>query len=239
MVQKNRKYIQLKKIIADLLESLESLDSCNFSNPEKEVCETVSSKIRIFLDELEKFVFLLAGDLAKTRHELEKKSEKLLVEATVQLNKVTESTRKVADSVMDRTDKICEKQNQVFEQLNRIKDKAGSLSDESVAGPLLEDAARIEALENEIQMEAYEIMNEMQFQDITSQQIQQATSLIGEAESKLMNFGQTLSALSGEKVQTAGGETRQEVFDPEATLKNREQRQALADQITTKYEKEK
>ena len=239
MEQDNKRYIQLKQIMMDLLESLKRVDSCNFSRSEKEVWEVVLSKTKVFLEQLEQFVFSIAGDLAKTRQELKKNSNKLLVEATEQLDKVSESTQKVAHSVMDRIDRICEKQNGVFEQLNQIKEKVESLGSEATAGALLDDAGRIEALESEIQMEAFEIMNEMQFQDITTQQLQQANNLIGEAENKLMNFGHLLSALSGEKSQTAGDRSTKLGFDPKATLDDSEKRQALADEITTKFEKKK
>ena len=239
MVQDDKKFIQLKKVVTDLLAGMEEIDTSSFSQAEKDIWELMLSKKKVFFTELEKFIYSIAGDLKKTRQELKKSSNKLLTQASEQLDKVTESTQKVADSVMNRIDKISEKQNGVFEQLNGIKKQVKNLNCEDTARSVTEFTNQIEALENEIQTEAFEIMNDMQFQDITTQQIQQATNLIGEAENKLINFGQVLALLSGEKEIQPPEHSNGVVFDPKATLEDREKRQALADEITTSFEKKK
>ena len=239
MVQDDKKFIQLKKVVTDLLAGMEEIDTSSFSQAEKDIWELMLSKKKVFFTELEKFIYSIAGDLKKTRKELKKSSNKLLTQASEQLDKVTESTQKVADSVMNRIDNISEKQNGVFEQLNAIREKIKALNCEDTARSVTGFTNQIEVLENEIQMEAFEIMNDMQFQDITSQQIQQASNLIGEAENKLLDFGQILAVFSGEKGKQPQSHSNGLVFDPQATLEDREKRQALADEITTKFDKKK
>ncbi|MBN2288694.1 MAG: protein phosphatase CheZ [Candidatus Glassbacteria bacterium] len=174
-----------------------------------------------------------------TKQELNRSSDELLGQASQQLGKVTESTRKVADQVMDRVDKICESQSKVFQRLGEMKELLKNLDPDPTARTVAESAEKIEEIENEIQAEAFEIMNEMQFQDITTQQIHQANNLIEEAERKLMDFGQILALVSGKKPKAKQSRAGTGVFDPGATLDKREERQSLADEITTRYEKKK
>ncbi|MEA2064306.1 MAG: protein phosphatase CheZ [Gemmatimonadota bacterium] len=232
----------MRKVASELLEALGKIDTSPFCADEKKCLDDALKWTRAFFQELENFIFGMARDLEMTRKELDKSSNELLGEASEQLDKVTESTQKAASSVMDRVDKICNSQNTVFERIGQIRESLKGLESETGAKAALEAVGQIEALEGEIQMEAFEIMNEMQFQDITTQQIQQANSLIDKAEKKLTDFGNMLVLVSGTKHKKGDGQksaaAAEVTFDPEATMENRQERQDLADQVAEELSKE-
>lgn len=236
-VQDNKNIYQFEQMVRELQTEMENIDTNSLSQSEKEVWEVMVSKTRGFLGEIGKSIFSIVGDLNKTNKELKENSGKLLIRAAEQLDKVTQCTQKVADNVMNRIDKISEKQNAVLEHLKEIKKNVTTIGSETIARSLIESTNQIEKEESEIQIEVFGIMNEMQFQDITSQQIQQVLNLIGKVEVNLMEFGQFLAMLNGEKgTKSQGGSNRLD-FDPNASFEDREKRQALADEITNKFPK--
>jgi chemotaxis regulatin CheY-phosphate phosphatase CheZ len=77
--------------------------------------------------------------------------------------------------------------------------------------------------------ELFALVGHMQFQDITSQQLAYASSVLGELEARLSNLVEIFDAGLGDtapRPPVTGG-----AFDPEATTRDRAARQALADDI--------
>ena len=80
--------------------------------------------------------------------------------------------------------------------------------------------------------ELFEIMNHLQFQDITTQQIQHTSSLLEELEAELLDFVGRLENVGGlERDPRTGQSEGASTFDPFATMGGAEDRQAAADEI--------
>ena len=234
------KIAQLKNAARNLYVSLqelrdESADDCR----REQVDQTLAKSRELFL-QMKNFISAILNDLEGTRVQLNSCSDQVLSQVTEQLNKVNESTQDAVQSVLNRVDTICDKQNDVFQQLSRLKENLQGIDECKEKVELTELAASLEALEGEIQMEAFEIMNEMQFQDITCQQLQQANQLLDEARAKLTDFRKLLTLFRTDSVtgliESDDEEDKPRTYDPSATMKDRETRQNLADEIEAGYD---
>ncbi len=82
-----------------------------------------------------------------------------------------------------------------------------------------------------LQTDAYDIMNLMQIQDITTQQIMAANSLIESVQEKLMELISRFGAIEAKPVNK-----KIRAFDPNATFEDRSDIQALADELLNQEE---
>jgi len=227
---------QISCIARDLYLKLGEIDASTLSRKERFILQETIVKSRELFQQMESFITNIVGDLEDTEEKLKENSRQLLGRVTEQLAKVSESTEIAVSSVLNRIENICQRQNEVFNQVKQLKEK---LDDKQVDPPwetVLEFTEKLEKLENEIQTEAFGIMNEMQFQDITTQQLQMANHLVEEVKLKLLEFRQVLSLLTVGKQEERipiSGETQD--FDPNATLKHRDERQQLADKTTSEF----
>jgi chemotaxis regulatin CheY-phosphate phosphatase CheZ len=229
---------RVKKVTHELRDSLARLEDSNLPPACRSVLTETAVRAHALVGEMESFVSNVVSDLEMSEEELKKSSKKILSRVSEQLEKVTESTQMAVNGVLNRIDQICESQNAIFDQIVELRQKLSEKSSETAPEYLMEALGRIENLENEIQGKAFEIMNEMQFQDITTQQIQLAQQLLDEAKQKLLNFRKVLTAFSLD-VSDGAREQMQSVrstFDPGATMKDREERQKLADAVSTDFD---
>ncbi len=228
--------IRVKNVAKELGDNLARFEQGNLPEACRAALTETAARAHMLVSEIENFISNVVSDLELSEEELKKSSKKILTRVSEQLEKVTESTQMAVNSVLNRIDQICERQNTIFEQIVSLREKLSEKQSESES--MMELLSRIENLENEIQGEAFEIMNEMQFQDITTQQIQLAQQLLEEAKQKLLDFRKVLNAF-GEGVSESAREQMQAVrstFDPGATMKDREVRQKLADDVTSGFD---
>lgn len=231
---------EIRKLSLELTGSLDRFDRNQVSGECRVALEETLSGAGNLIRGIESFIAGVVMDLDQSGKELKKSSKMILGRVRDQLDKVTESTQTAVTSVLDRIDHICDRQNDIFERIVELREKLSSDVRQSETGELMEIIERIESIESEIQGEAFEIMNAMQFQDITSQQIQLAQQLLEEAREKLLEFRRVLSAFAGSVGEESDGRKRTHwIFDPGATLKDREQRQRLADEVGLEFEKSK
>jgi chemotaxis regulatin CheY-phosphate phosphatase CheZ len=128
-------------------------------------------------------------------------------------------------------------------KLNEISDATETAAFDMLDGLdralLLVDRFEQEALEGkssrvapELREEIYNVMGHLQFQDITSQQLNHASSILHEMESHLSNFvrlfGTEAALESPESVEANSGPV---TFDTGATVSNAADRQELVDQL--------
>jgi chemotaxis regulatin CheY-phosphate phosphatase CheZ len=84
----------------------------------------------------------------------------------------------------------------------------------------------------ELRDELFGIMDHLQFQDITTQQLQYTSSLLGELETELLGFVARLGILDlPAPPEEEAGAPRPVGFDPRATMSDAESRQAAADAL--------
>ncbi|MCE5272164.1 protein phosphatase CheZ [bacterium] len=229
--------LRVKQVSRELGESLARFDQGDLPVSCRAAINETAARAHILVSEIERFISNVVSDLELSEEELKKSSKKILTRVSEQLEKVTESTQMAVNSVLNRIDQICERQNTIFEQIVNLREKLSERKSESEPESMMEVLSRIENLENEIQGEAFEIMNEMQFQDITTQQIQLAQQLLEEAKQKLLDFRQIMTAFS----EGASSNAREQMkaarttFDPGATMKDRDIRQKLADDVSSDF----
>ncbi len=127
------------------------------------------------------------------------------------LAEVSNATELAANGILDGLDRAIA----FVDTLDEIKDT---------------DEARAAAVRTELRDELFQAIGCLQFQDITSQQLNYASSLLGDMEQRLGALSDTLDPSGAAIVEepTAPG---LRTFDPGASVHNAGHRQALADSI--------
>ncbi len=229
------KIFLLKNSARGLYTSLQQLRDESADDERRKQVDQTLAKSRELFQMMKIFISSILYDLDGTRVQLNRCSDQVLNKVSEQLNKVNESTQNAVQSVLNRVDAICDKQNDVFQQLSKLKESLHGLAEGREKTELTEMIAGLEALEGEIQLETFEIMNEMQFQDITCQQLQQANQLLDEAKAKLTDFHKLFTLFKADSATGLIGDEEEEskprTYDPNATMENREERQDFADEI--------
>ena len=134
------------------------------------------------------------------------------------LREVTSATEDAAIDIMD----ACDRATGLVDQLDAI---------DAQPAP---DRAKAGALRSTLRDELFLMMGALQFQDITAQQLYHASSVLVEMEQRLIEVSK-LFDISGSPDGAAmrASATPVESFDPNATTRDAEGRQALADEIFT------
>lgn len=162
----------------------------------------------------------MLGSIRTGRERLRATSAERLAHTSEKLDEVTNATAHAALDIMDALDRAIAK------------------VDELETDDVLADAARAAAIRSEIRDELFAVMNHMQFQDITSQQIMHVQSLLSDTEQRLSEIATMFDHQTGEAPAAATPEASTGVaavdpkaFDPNATLSDADARQALADSL--------
>ncbi|MHB1297453.1 MAG: hypothetical protein ACYC0B_02895 [Gemmatimonadaceae bacterium] len=151
--------------------------------------------------------------LRQSRDVLHRTTVSRLQHTTAKLQEVTDATEVAATGILDGLDRSIG----LVDELERL-DTSGDAAADGVRGQLRDELFQAQAA--------------LQFQDITAQQLTYAASLLVDMEERLLVIAQALDpSIQGEVPRptfAAGG-----TFDPGATMKNADGRQALADAIFT------
>lgn len=141
-------------------------------------------------------------------------------QASKQLDKVTQETERVTNQMLDLVETMTERGMNTADNVETLLEDTDQLTDrqEELLREIQENAA-------EDQNDIFLIMDALQFQDITSQQISHANSILDTIEQKL----QSLLYMIGEAFEVQ--EEVERCFDPEATTTERETRQDLVDSL--------
>ena len=142
-------------------------------------------------------------------------SQKNVPKATRQLDKISEQTEAVTHHMLDTIEQLTQREQDIMNGLKEIKTMAaGGDYDkvQTIADALIEKADRSSN-------DAFNIMNALQFQDITSQQMNHAAAMLEEVETKLL---QIISVMHGEieadTVNWSSVLENDRVFDPHADM---------------------
>lgn len=155
--------------------------------------------------------------LRETRHALQSTTFDKLQTTHDKIREVTSATEDAATNIMD----ACDRASQIVDELDTI---------DAEATPDREKALN---LRSTLRDELFMMMGALQFQDITSQQLAHASTVLVEMENRLADIANLFdSGISVERPLT-GPVIDEKTFDPNATTKNAEQRQNLADEIFT------
>lgn len=134
------------------------------------------------------------------------------------IREVTSATEDAAINIMD----ACDRATGLVDELDVI---------DAQPEP---DRAKAGELRGTLRDELFLMMGALQFQDITSQQLNHASAVLVEMEQRLLEVAKLFDAPSSEPMRpTLVSRIDASTFDPNATTRDAEGRQALADEIFT------
>ncbi len=154
-------------------------------------------------------------------------SHQKMPQATTQLDKITEQTEAAAHRMLDMVEKIIQREQEIIEGLADIKGLAGGKKGEKMTSLI----ADIEQKANTNLNDTYTIVDALQFQDITSQQMNHAAALLEEIGEKLQHI---LGMVGAEETETKELATKCRAFDPHADLFDRRTEQSDIDSLFAK-----
>ena len=157
--------------------------------------------------------------LRETRAALQNSAMEKLQSTHDKLREVTSATEDAAINIMD----ACDRAAQLVDKLDAI---------DAAPEP---DRAKAGEIRGSLRDELFMMMGALQFQDITTQQLNHASSVLVEMEQRMLDVAKLFDA-NGDVAQLTEhsyGVIDCATFDPNATTQNAEGRQALADEIFT------
>jgi chemotaxis regulatin CheY-phosphate phosphatase CheZ len=157
--------------------------------------------------------------LRETRTALQSTAFEKLQATHDKIREVTSATEDAAINIMD----ACDRANNMVDELDAI---------DSAETP---DRAQATAVRANLRDEIFLMMGALQFQDITSQQLSHASAVLIEMETRLIEVAKLFDSNIAleQSVSHIAVAPSEQTYDPNATVKNAEGRQALADEIFT------
>ena len=154
------------------------------------------------------------GNLRESRDALESlecATVERLQHTSEKLREVTSATEVAATDILDALD------------------RAGATVDALEVADHADDKPRAQELRDELRVEIFGMMSALQFQDITTQQLTYAASVLTDMEGRLLTIAKLFdpNAATGRLIAAPDPQT----YDPNATTRNVERRQALADEV--------
>ncbi len=142
-------------------------------------------------------------------------------QATQQLDKISDQTEAATQKMLDTIEAITEREQDVLEGLKEI---VGSDINETIKSVVSQLTVKVEANVND----AYSIMDALQFQDITSQQMDHAASLLEDIEGKLSDI---IVVMDGKDEVIKPVQKRERAFDPHADVFEKKTNQEEIDSL--------
>lgn len=192
--------------------------------------ETMPVRIQREIAELTESISGMINNFKKLQRPLVESREKV-PQATTQLDKITQQTEAVTTRMLDVVEEMTQREEEVIRGIDQIRTKAGDGSTEEI-GPLAQGLI-VKATDN--LNAAYQIMESLQFQDITAQQMDHAASLLEEVEIKLHGILTTLGSpetMSANMVPQVPRKPR--AYDPHADFVDRQTNQQDIDSLFAK-----
>lgn len=157
-------------------------------------------------------VHAVLANLRESRTALETATVEKLQHTSSKLKEVTSATEVAATDILDALDRT---QNMV---------------DDLEAAEAADDRERSSGVRDRMREEIFGMMGALQFQDITTQQLAYAASVLNDMEARLLQIARLFDPAAA-AAQAGVDAPDPKTFDPRATLSNAEGRQAVADQV--------
>lgn len=190
--------------------------------------EVLKTKIHHEITELTSAINGIIETFRKMKNPLVETHEKV-PQATVQLDKISEQTEAAAHQMLDRVEQITQREGDVIQGLEKLKEVADKDQLSSISAAVGEIIVKA----NDNLDDAYMIMDALQFQDITAQQMNHAASLLEDIEGRLNVI---LSTLNGDESKGDGeaAQRKVRVYDPHADLFDKKTDQSAVDSLFDK-----
>ena len=156
--------------------------------------------------------------LRQSRHLLERAAVEKIQHTHDKLREVSNATETAATDILNGLDRA----NVLVDDLDAYASEHGEPDDKA------------STIRGSLRDELFALMGHMQFQDITSQQLTYASAVLTEMETRLANIAKVFdpAVFGGSRPEgSASPHTGPVTYDPNASTQNREQRQAVADEI--------
>ena len=185
-------------------------------------------EIRDEMTSLAKVVEQVIAGLRQLKEPLAESRDRV-PKATSKLDRIAEQTEAAATLVLDRVEAITQREDQILLAVDRIHEATENRD----VGTVLDLIDQVRALATGNRDDAYTIMDTLQFQDITAQQMNHAAALLEEVEERLRTISATVSGpnAQAEPVSSESGSGRPRVFDPHADFADRRQEQKEIDNL--------
>jgi chemotaxis regulatin CheY-phosphate phosphatase CheZ len=134
-----------------------------------------------------------------------------LQHTSARLQEVTSATEVAATDILDALD------------------RTQSMVDDLEAAEAADDRAKSANVRDLMREELFGMMGALQFQDITTQQLAAAASVLGDMETRLLQIARLFDPAASAEAALGAPDPR--TFDPNATTRDAEGRQAVADQV--------
>ena len=152
------------------------------------------------------------ANLRDSRTALETATVEKLQHTSDKLKEVTSATEVAATDILDALD------------------RTQSMVDDLDAADEAADRERGRDVRDRMREEIFGMMGALQFQDITTQQLAYAASVLSEMEARLLQIAKLFDPAAA-MVEAAAQGPDPRTFDPRATTRHADERQALADEI--------
>lgn len=172
----------------------------------------VTDRIRKELRDLTASIGAMMEAFRRIRKPIQDSYEKVPTTAH-HLENVTEQTEQAATKVLDMVEAITNRESQISDRLKQMREKIAGERPEANA-ELTELLDQVAAGSEANLNDSYAIMDALQFQDITTQQIDHAITLLDDVEEKLTAMLVTV----GCQIEKHGvpRDKKKRVFDPNA-----------------------
>lgn len=188
--------------------------------------ESLQARIQQEIAELTSAISGLVEGFKKLQRPLVESHEKV-PQATNQLDKISAQTEEATHRMLDTIEKITQREDDVIKGIEDIKQKAS----EGDVAAIEELAAEVSAKANQNLNDAFSIMDSLQFQDITAQQMDHAASLLEDIEEKLQHILQSIGGDGALEGQTDISPRKVRAYDPHADFVDRKANQADIDTL--------
>lgn len=206
-------------------------DDMSVTETKNNLSDQFSLKLRNELEQLTDSINGIMMKMKKMQNPILESREKLPV-ANQQLDKITAQTEQATHKMLDMVEQIIDHQEQITQLSGEIAlfFKKSRAKDREV---FAEQVKRINEMSSISQNNAFLIMDALQFQDITSQQIQHASTLLEDIESRLHML---LSAFDGKEIpeELVRPNNPKRAYDPNADIEGKNQNEVdnIVNQVT-------
>lgn len=148
--------------------------------------------------------------------------------AASQLDKATQQTEKATSQMLDVLEEMTRHGEELVQGLEQLR---RDLSSQSIDTPTAESLAALQQRAGNNLDCVYQLMDAMQFQDVTSQQINYAASMLDNIGARLRRILERFGPDTVAKIEPVHTPRRPVAFDPEATLESKEAAQDEIDSL--------
>jgi len=163
-------------------------------------------------------------------------SRQKVPEATMQLEKITAQTEEAAHQMIDKVESISKISDEIVQEIADLRKALPSTYFKN-RSKIRDTVSRIEEKAQQNLDDAFVILNALQFQDITSQQVHHASTLMEEIEQRLFHL---LAVFDGrEDIEELQAIVKKRIFDPNASFSDARETQDDIDSLIDSMKKNK